>query len=428
MNGRVYDPTLGRFLSADPFVGDVGDSQDYNRYSYLGNNPLGGTDPSGYFSLKDAVKIVAIVVVAYFTAGAALYAMGGGVTGLAAGATATFGQSLAAIAGANGLGLTMGGAIAAGAGAGFASGFAGSLLNGGSIGDAFKAGIIGGAIGAVAGGLTYGIGGSNMNYFERAAAHGVVGGAAESAGGGQFRHGFYAGFATAAASPGISMVPKQVRFIAAAIVGGTASAVGGGKFANGAVTGAFQYLLNDSQQHGTASAADEYETVTAVVELPDSGAPGKLNRKGMSGHSGIAFPGSDGYYDYGPQPGEGGNWSGSSGRPWWDRMASPTGDASFTEVRAFASSQGYKLTTVSVDVSKAQAAAVRAYWDKLYADPGTYRFYGQQCTSTAAASLRAGGFFSGSPLKPATFLDQLRGLRNTAGPNIGKPASIRTYP
>lgn len=261
MNGRVYDPVLGRFLSADPFVGDAGDSQDYNRYSYLTNNPLGGTDPSGYFSLKDAVKIVAIVVVAYFTAGAALY-LSGGITGVAAGATATFGNALSALAGVGGFGTTLGGAIAAGAGAGFASGFAGSLLNGGSIGDAFKAGIIGGAIGAVAGGLTYGIGGSNMNYFERAAAHGVVGGAAESAGGGQFRHGFYAGFATAAASPGISMVPKQVRFIAAAIVGGTAAVVGGGKFANGAVTGAFQYLLNDSQHEAAPAEPEPSVTVS----------------------------------------------------------------------------------------------------------------------------------------------------------------------
>jgi RHS repeat-associated protein len=248
MNGRVYDPVLGRFLSADPYVGDAYDSQDYNRYSYVGNNPMNATDPSGYFSLKDALKIVAIVVVSYFTAGAALY-LSGGITGVAAGATATFGNALAALVGTGGFGVTLGGAIAAGAGAGFASGFAGSLLNGGSIGDAFKAGIIGGAIGAVAGGLTFGIGGSNLNYFERAAAHGVVGGAVESAGGGQFRHGFYAGFATAAASPGIGMVPKQVRFIAAAIVGGTASALGGGKFANGAVTGAFQYLLNRAQHN-----------------------------------------------------------------------------------------------------------------------------------------------------------------------------------
>ena len=48
MNGRVYDPKLGRFLSADPFVQFPTSTQGYNRYSYVGNNPLSFTDPSGY--------------------------------------------------------------------------------------------------------------------------------------------------------------------------------------------------------------------------------------------------------------------------------------------------------------------------------------------------------------------------------------------
>ncbi|MEL6980730.1 MAG: RHS repeat-associated core domain-containing protein [Pseudomonadota bacterium] len=32
MNGRVYDPTLGRFLSADPVVQESSNTQNYNRY------------------------------------------------------------------------------------------------------------------------------------------------------------------------------------------------------------------------------------------------------------------------------------------------------------------------------------------------------------------------------------------------------------
>ena len=48
MNGRVYDPILGRFLSADPIIQSPGNSQSLNRYSYLMNNPLSGTDPTGY--------------------------------------------------------------------------------------------------------------------------------------------------------------------------------------------------------------------------------------------------------------------------------------------------------------------------------------------------------------------------------------------
>ena len=52
MNGRVYDPAIGRFLSADANVQFVADLQSYNRYSYVLNNPLRYTDPTGYFSLK----------------------------------------------------------------------------------------------------------------------------------------------------------------------------------------------------------------------------------------------------------------------------------------------------------------------------------------------------------------------------------------
>lgn len=50
MNGRVYDPELGRFLSADPLVQSPYNSQSYNRYSYVFNNPLSFTDPTGFES------------------------------------------------------------------------------------------------------------------------------------------------------------------------------------------------------------------------------------------------------------------------------------------------------------------------------------------------------------------------------------------
>ncbi|MBB5282929.1 RHS repeat-associated protein [Rhabdobacter roseus] len=50
MNGRAYDPVLARFLSPDPFVQDRANLQAYNRYSYVMNNPLNATDPSGYTS------------------------------------------------------------------------------------------------------------------------------------------------------------------------------------------------------------------------------------------------------------------------------------------------------------------------------------------------------------------------------------------
>ena len=52
MNGRIYDPVVGRFLQADPFVQAPKNLQNLNRYSYVLNNPLSYTDPSGYFFNK----------------------------------------------------------------------------------------------------------------------------------------------------------------------------------------------------------------------------------------------------------------------------------------------------------------------------------------------------------------------------------------
>jgi RHS repeat-associated protein len=48
MNGRAYDPQLARFLSVDPFIQFPELSQSLNGYSYVLNNPLSATDPTGY--------------------------------------------------------------------------------------------------------------------------------------------------------------------------------------------------------------------------------------------------------------------------------------------------------------------------------------------------------------------------------------------
>ena len=49
MNGRVYDPRLGRFLSPDPIVANPYHSQSWNRYAYVQNRPLSFTDPTGLY-------------------------------------------------------------------------------------------------------------------------------------------------------------------------------------------------------------------------------------------------------------------------------------------------------------------------------------------------------------------------------------------
>lgn len=50
MNGRIYDFNVGRFLSVDPFLQFPENSQSANPYSYILNNPMSGTDPTGYKS------------------------------------------------------------------------------------------------------------------------------------------------------------------------------------------------------------------------------------------------------------------------------------------------------------------------------------------------------------------------------------------
>ena len=59
MNGRVYDPFIGRFLTADPLVQAPENSQSYNRYTYVWNNPTNNTDPTGFCSVGSAKSLIA---------------------------------------------------------------------------------------------------------------------------------------------------------------------------------------------------------------------------------------------------------------------------------------------------------------------------------------------------------------------------------
>lgn len=235
MNGRVYDPQLGRFLSADPIVKYPEGAQGLNRYSYVDNNPLSRVDPSGYGWLskvwKGVKKVFKNPVV----------------------------RAIAAIVAAPYVGFVVGSSLGLSTAAGYAiSGFtAGFIASGGSL----KAG----AIGAVTALGFYGVG----NYFQgissvhggaltpgqwggKILAHGVVGGSSSRLSGGSFRDGFVSGGFTEFASPAIGTTPggRTARVIAAAVVGGTAAELGGGKFANGAATGAFSYLFNDAAHEG----------------------------------------------------------------------------------------------------------------------------------------------------------------------------------
>ena len=67
MNGRTFDPMLGRFMQGDPLVQDPLNLQNLDRYAYCYNNPLVCTDPSGrIFDL--GLSEVVFAAWAYFAA------------------------------------------------------------------------------------------------------------------------------------------------------------------------------------------------------------------------------------------------------------------------------------------------------------------------------------------------------------------------
>jgi RHS repeat-associated protein len=47
---RYYDPSIGRFISADTIVPNPANPQSLNRYSYCLNNPLKYVDPTGHYN------------------------------------------------------------------------------------------------------------------------------------------------------------------------------------------------------------------------------------------------------------------------------------------------------------------------------------------------------------------------------------------
>lgn len=69
MNGRLYDPLLRRFLNADENIQDPYNTQNYNKYGYVMNNPLLYNDPSGEFIwwVPAVVAIVSEFFTMYYT-------------------------------------------------------------------------------------------------------------------------------------------------------------------------------------------------------------------------------------------------------------------------------------------------------------------------------------------------------------------------
>ncbi|MHB1304855.1 MAG: RHS repeat-associated core domain-containing protein [Acidiphilium sp.] len=248
MSARVYDPLTGRFMSPDPVIQNLTNLQDLNPYSYVDNNPLSVTDPTGMCkgflgclgSFLPEIAAVAVIVVAnqewalpslFETAGLTATESGVAsaiVAGAAAGAISSGGNWQQTLIGAATAGAFYG--IGAATGAGISVGQSGQVLaNGGT--------------------ETLQQWAASPQFLEDVAGQGLVGGLASIAEGGNFQSGFLAAGFSGAAGPGLAIAgPGYDNVLSESVTGGVGSVLGGGKFGSGALTGAFSYLFRGGVQ------------------------------------------------------------------------------------------------------------------------------------------------------------------------------------
>ncbi|QQQ73341.1 hypothetical protein JHW31_15935 [Chryseobacterium indologenes] len=167
MNGRLYDPLLRRFLNADENIQDPTNTQNYNKYGYVMNNPLMYNDPSGEFLFAPFIALISKAVFSAILSSAILYTATGLIKGdwnvngffrtlTSASITAIATAGISAIFHVSSfLGMVGVGALTGGV-----SGGIGSMINGSN----FLEGVAKGAvIGAVVAGVSY-----TVNFYANA--------------------------------------------------------------------------------------------------------------------------------------------------------------------------------------------------------------------------------------------------------------------
>ena len=252
LNGRVYDPLVARMMSADPIVDDPMNGQAWNRYSYVINNPLAFTDPSGYcfLGLCGAGNDISNFFNNIFKQ-----------IGRVLRSTPIVGNLVVAGAAA----LCGPGYLACAVAAAFLTTTAVAGLTSGNIGIGLKAGLIAAATavafyevgnltdqisGAPYGSHTPPIPGSDAYVFNVVAQPRSMRLCRSS--GQQCGPSALAGGVTSAAGPVINGHGFVLGLVANTALGGGAAVLGGGKFENGAITGAFGYLFNSQWGSRTA--------------------------------------------------------------------------------------------------------------------------------------------------------------------------------
>ncbi|MDH3588267.1 MAG: FG-GAP-like repeat-containing protein, partial [Gammaproteobacteria bacterium] len=234
MNGRIYDPKLGRFLQADPLITDAFNPQNLNRYSYALNNPLNATDPTGFFlnKLFKALNKLLGNLAPYL--GLILLA----IPGVGAWATQSWINA-------------------------FRFGFWTGGIGSGSLRGALIGGVSGAAFHGIGQKFSEASGFFKEGGLGHIGSHAATGGITSVLQGGKFGNGFLSAGLTKSANvnklvPGSSSSIDTARTIIAATIGGTISRLTGGKFANGAITAAFGQAFNGnrSARRAAPSAAD----------------------------------------------------------------------------------------------------------------------------------------------------------------------------
>lgn len=251
MNGRIFDPLIGRFMQPDPFIQDPSNLQNFNRYGYCFNSPLGCTDPTGMLSLSDLNPKRLL-------------------KGLEKGIRRFARDEIGNLLGNLGIGAA---SFLCGPYAPLCAGFGSAAwagVAGADFDHALKAGLISGI--TVAGMKEIGAryagfgqeGATSASILKNTIAHAAFGCATGAAAGSGCRGGALAGLVSAGIANyghdiGIVMASDiSVRYIQYAVIGGVASVAGGGRFDQGAITGAFGYLFNH-WAHSLALAWDGIE-------------------------------------------------------------------------------------------------------------------------------------------------------------------------
>ncbi len=256
MEGRVYDPEVGNFLSPDPNVQYPYSSQGYDRYIYVNDNPLSLSDPSGYWSEAGIGQVISDI-----------------------------GPFLSTIQPFCGVWCTAA-----------AEAVGGYMQSGNNVGTGLEAGTLSlassesmNAIGSYFGASPSGAYVGGMSAAEALASktlvEGLVLGALSEAGGGRFGSGFLGGVTGSLVgsflnSPAFNSLNDPGKIILAALAGGTVSYAAGGNFGNGALAAAFVEAFNDLQHYRNLEEAKRKlssEKFAELVRLGMHQLPGEIN-------------------------------------------------------------------------------------------------------------------------------------------------------